>query len=159
MIHINTFRELAADAWSPAKKSSKTSVLKFYPQMKWMHIACVLASASLFAFRGALIQADHAGVAQRPSVRWCSYSMDSGLLIAGLLLVSVLHGAMFASAWLSSKLVLLGVFLVLGTLALKRAATPRGRCGFFPAALLTSLYMLGAARMHHPLVGLQERLA
>ncbi|MEO7067339.1 MAG: SirB2 family protein [Rhodanobacter sp.] len=134
-------------------------MLELYPQIKWVHIACVLASGALFAWRGLLIQLGRVGVAQAAPVRWLSYAVDSSLLIAGLLLVSILPGAMFANGWLSTKLVLLLVYVVLGTLALKRARTPRARRYFYITALLTYLYMLGVARMHHPLGWLHGWLA
>ena len=136
-----------------------STVLEFYPQPESRHRAHVPTCASLFASRGVLIQAGDAGVAQRSSVRWCSDAMDGGLLSAGRLLVSVLHGARFASAWLGSKLMVLGVLVAPGALALKRPGTARVRRGFFPVTQHTSLYMPGAARMHHPLVQLPEWLA
>ncbi|WP_426689610.1 SirB2 family protein [Rhodanobacter ginsengiterrae] len=126
-------------------------MFEFYPQIKWVHIACVLASGSLFALRGLLVQLGHAGAAQALPLRWLSYAIDTTLLTAALMLVSILPGAMFANGWLTTKLVLLVVYVVLATLALKRARTPRARRIFFIAALVTYLYMLGVARMHHPL--------
>jgi uncharacterized membrane protein SirB2 len=126
-------------------------MFEFYPQIKWVHIACVLASGSLFALRGLLVQAGHAGAAQWAPVRWLSYAIDTTLLTAALMLVSILPGALFANGWLTTKLVLLVVYVVLATLALKRARTKRARLAFFIAALLVYVYMLGVARMHHPL--------
>lgn len=126
-------------------------MFEFYPQIKWVHVACVLASGSLFALRGLLVQLGHAGAAQWMPVRWLSYAIDTTLLTAALMLVSILPGAMFANGWLTTKLVLLVVYVVLATLALKRARTPRARRIFFIAALVTYIYMLGVARMHHPL--------
>lgn len=126
-------------------------MLEFYPQIKWVHIACVLASGSLFALRGVLTQLGYTGAAQWEPVRWLSYAIDTTLLTAALMLVSILPGALFANGWLTIKLMLLVVYVVLATLALKRARTPQARTGFFIAAMVTYLYMLGVARMHHPL--------
>ena len=126
-------------------------VFEFYPQIKWVHIACVLASGLLFALRGLLVQLGHAGAAQWEPVRWLSYAIDTSLLTAALMLVSILPGALFANGWLTTKLVLLVVYVVLATLALKRARTRRARLAFFIAALACYVYMLGVARMHHPL--------
>lgn len=126
-------------------------MLEFYPQIKWVHIVCVLASGSLFALRGLLTQLGHAGAAQWEPVRWLSYAIDTTLLTAALMLVSILPGALFANGWLTTKLVLLVAYVVLATLALKRARTRRGRLAFFIAALVTYTWMLGVARMHHPL--------
>ncbi|MEO5829756.1 MAG: SirB2 family protein [Rhodanobacter sp.] len=126
-------------------------MLEFYPQIKWVHIACVLASGSLFALRGLLIQLGYASAAQWMPVRWLSYAIDTTLLAAALMLVDILPSAMFANGWLATKLVLLVLYVVLATFALKRARTPRARRVFFIAALATYSYMLGVARMHHPL--------
>jgi uncharacterized membrane protein SirB2 len=84
-------------------------------------------------------------------VRWLGYAIDTTLLTAALMLLTMLPGAMFANGWLSVKLVLLVVYVVLGTLALKRARTPRARLACYLVALGTYVYMLGVARMHHPL--------
>ena len=62
-----------------------------------------------------------------------------------------LPGAMFANHWLTFKGALLVVYVVLGTLALKRAATPRARIPCFIAALAVYTTMPGIARAHHPL--------
>ena len=126
-------------------------MIEFYPQIKWVHIAWVLASGALFALRGLLVQTGHPGAAQWAPVRYLSYSIDTTLLTAALMLLTILPGAMFANGWLTTKLILLVVYVLLGTLALKRARTPRARLAFYMAALATYVYMLGVARMHHPL--------
>lgn len=84
-------------------------------------------------------------------MRWLSYAIDTTLLTAALMLVSILPGALFANGWLTTKLVLLVVYVVLATLALKRARNRHARLAFFIAALASYVYMLGVARMHHPL--------
>ena len=134
-------------------------MFEFYPQIKWVHIACVLASGTLFALRGLLVQTEHAVAAQWPPVRYLSYAIDTTLLTAALLLLTILPGAMFANGWLTAKLVLLVVYVVLGTLALKRAPTRGARRIFYVAALFTYVFMLGIARMHHPLGWLHGWLA
>ncbi|WEN14513.1 SirB2 family protein [Rhodanobacter sp. AS-Z3] len=126
-------------------------MLEFYPQIKWVHIICVLASGSLFAMRGLLTQFGYTNAAQWMPLRWLSYAIDTSLLTAALMLVSILPSALFANGWLTTKLVLLVFYVVFATLALKRARTPRARRGFLIAALATFIYMLGVARMHHPL--------
>ena len=126
-------------------------MLEFYPQIKTVHILCVLLSGALFALRGALVLAGRGGIAQAAPVRYLSYTIDTSLLTAALMLLTLLPGAMFANGWLATKLVLLVAYVVLGTLALKRARSPRGRAICFAAALCTYVYILGVAYMHHPL--------
>ena len=126
-------------------------MFEFYPQIKWVHIACVLASGTLFALRGLLLQAGYAGAAHWAPVRYLSYTIDTALLTAAMMLLTILPGAIFANGWLAAKLVLLVVYVVLGSLALKRAHTPRSRLVCYTAAILVYVSMLGIARMHHPL--------
>ena len=51
-------------------------------------------------------------------VRYSSYTVDTVLLTAALMLVSMLPAAMFANHWLTVKLVLVVAYVGLGTLAL-----------------------------------------
>src|SRR3546814_4694813 len=78
-------------------------MFEFYPQIKWVHIACVLASGLLFALRGLLTQFGYTGAAQWEPVRWLSYAIDTTLLTAALMLVSILPGALFANGWRSEE--------------------------------------------------------
>jgi uncharacterized membrane protein SirB2 len=126
-------------------------MFEFYPQIKAVHILCVLLSGSLFALRGTLVLAGRDRAAQWAPVRYLGYSIDTILLTAALMLLTILPGAMFANGWLATKLALLVVYVVLATLALKRANGWRARAVCFALALGTYLFMLGVARMHHPL--------
>ncbi len=125
-------------------------MFEFYPQIKWVHIVCVLASGALFALRGLLVQTGHGDAAQWTPLRLLSYSIDTTLLTAALMLLTILPAAMFANGWLTAKLLLLVVYVVLGTLALKRARSQRVRGLCYVAALGTYVFMLGIARMHQP---------
>ncbi len=126
-------------------------MIEFYPQIKWMHIAAVLASGSLFLLRGLLLQTGQQRLAMAAPVRYLSYSIDTVLLTAAMMLLTILPRAMFANGWLTAKLVLLVVYVVLGTFALKRARTPRVRLACYLLALLVFGFMLTIARGHHPL--------
>jgi len=126
-------------------------MIEFYPQIKWVHIAAVLASGSLFLLRGLLLQAGQPRLAMAAPVRYLSYSIDTVLLTAALMLLTILPRAMFANGWLTAKLVLLVVYVVLGTFALKRARTPRVRLACYLLALVVFGFMLTIARGHHPM--------
>ena len=126
-------------------------MIEFYPQVKWLHVACVIASGTLFALRGALVLAGRPGVAMHPVARYTSYGIDTVLLTAALMLATMLRQFPFVQGWLTVKVVLLIVYIVLGTYALKRARTPRGRALAYCAALATFLAIVGVARAHHPL--------
>ncbi|KAF1687384.1 hypothetical protein B1992_04030 [Pseudoxanthomonas broegbernensis] len=127
-------------------------MIEFYPQIKWVHVAAIMASGSLFALRGAGALAGMRWPLAAP-VRYLSYSIDTVLLTAALMLLTILPGALFANGWLTVKLVLLVAYVVLGVLALgRRGGRGRGRrAAFYVAALLVYLQMYCIARAHHPL--------
>ena len=132
-------------------------MLTFYPEIKAVHVAAILASGGLFALRGALVLAG-ARWAMAAPMRYLSYSIDTVLLTAALMLLTSLKLNPFVVPWLSVKLVLLVCYVVLGTLALKRARTPRARAACYAAALGCFVYIYFVARAHHPL-GLLQGLA
>ena len=132
-------------------------MLTFYLQIKSVHIAAVLASGGLFALRGALVLAGVRWAMAAP-LRYLSYGIDTVLLTAALMLLTALKLNPFATPWLSVKLALLVCYVVLGTLALKRARTPRARAVCYAAALGCFAFMYFVARAHHPL-GLLQGLA
>ena len=125
-------------------------MIEFYPQIKAVHIAMALCSGLIFALRGAGVLAGmrwpHWLV-----VRWFSYSIDTALLTAALMLLTILPGAMFANGWLTVKLVLLVIYIVLGVFALRRGRTRAEKAGFYAAALLVFAMVYAIARMHDPL--------
>lgn len=125
-------------------------MIEFYPQIKQFHILAALLSGGLFALRGAFAL----GGARWPMalpVRWLSWSVDTALLTAALMLLTILPGGMFANGWLTTKIVLLVVYVVLGVFALRRAKTQRGRVIAYVAALATFATIYSIARAHHPL--------
>jgi uncharacterized membrane protein SirB2 len=126
-------------------------MIEFYPQVKWLHVACVVASGLLFALRGALVLAGRAGVAMHAVPRYGSYAIDTMLLTAALMLATMLRQYPFVHGWLTVKVLLLVAYIVLGTFALRRARTPRGRALAYVAALATFAAICGVARAHHPL--------
>lgn len=132
-------------------------MIEFYLQIKQAHIGLVLLSGGLFALRGLLLLAGQRWANARP-IRWLSYTIDTGLLTAALMLLVVLKLNPFVVPWLAVKLVLLVVYVVLGYIALKRA---RGwpRLAWYVAALACFGFMYTVARAHHPLGLLQGWLA
>jgi uncharacterized membrane protein SirB2 len=120
-----------------------------YLALRDLHIVCAALSGGLFTLRGLLQLADFPQV-NRLWVRMLSWLIDAALFTAGVLLMLALHMYPPAQRWLSVKLLLLVLYIALGTLALKRARTRRGRALALLAALLVFLYMIGVAVRHHP---------
>jgi uncharacterized membrane protein SirB2 len=125
-------------------------MIEFYPQIRFVHILAISLSGSLFALRGLGILAG-ARWPQAFVVRYLSYTIDTVLLTAALMLVAVLPAAMFANHWLTVKLVLVVVYVVLGVFALRRGRSRAIRATCYVAALLVFAAIVGIARMHHPL--------
>src|SRR5688572_25850081 len=125
-------------------------MIEFYPEIKWVHIVAVVTSGSLFALRGVGTLAGARWPMWAP-LRYVTYTVDTVLLTAALMLATILHQYPFVHGWLTVKVLLLVLYIVLGTFALKRARTSRGRALFFAAAALVFLFIVSVARAHHPL--------
>jgi uncharacterized membrane protein SirB2 len=125
-------------------------VIEFYPQVRAVHIGAVIVSGTLFALRGVGVLAG-ARWPMAPPLRYLSYGIDTVLLTAALMLVSMLPAALFANHWLTTKLTLLVIYLLLGSFALKRGRSGRVRAVCFVTALLVYISMYSIARTHQPL--------
>ena len=125
-------------------------MIEFYPQIKAVHVAAVIASGMLFLLRGFAVQLG-AKWAMAAPLRYLSYSIDTVLLTAALMLVTILHQYPFVQGWLTAKVLLLIVYVVLGSFALKRGRTRAVRISCWIAALLVYLLIVSIARTHSPL--------
>jgi uncharacterized membrane protein SirB2 len=134
-------------------------MIEFYAQIKWVHVAAVLTSGSLFLLRGLILHAGRESLAMSAPLRYLSYGVDTVLLTAALMLLTILPHAVFANGWLAVKLVLLPVYVLLGTFALKRGRSAGQRRACFLLALLVFGFMLTVARSHQPLGALAAWLA
>jgi len=122
-------------------------MLQFYPQIKFVHVLCVILSGSLFFVRGLLMLAD-SRMADHATLRYLSYAIDTTLLTAALMLVTILHQYPFVQAWLTAKVLLLVVYIVLGVFALRRGRTRALRALCFLAALAVFLFIVSIAHWH-----------
>ena len=125
-------------------------MIEFYPQVRAVHIGAVLASGALFALRGAGVLGGMRWPMAAP-LRYLSYSIDTTVLTAALMLVAMLPAAVFANHWLTAKLLLLVIYVVLGSFALKRGRSTRVRGICFGAAVAVYVFMFGVARAHQSL--------
>ncbi len=127
-----------------------TALAAWYLQILWTHVGCVIASGSLFFARGCLMLAG-SPLANHRALRRLSYAIDTTLLAAAVLLTMIIHQYPFVQAWLTTKVLLLVVYIALGVLALRRGRTRRSRAAFFVAALAVFLFIVGVAVAHSPL--------
>jgi len=120
-----------------------------YLAIRMLHVGCVAFSGALFTARG-LMRIANVAAANHWALRWLSYTVDTGLLGAAILLTLIVHQYPLVNGWLTTKVVLLALYIALGTFALKRARTRLGRSVAFLAAIVTYTYIVGVAVTHDP---------
>lgn len=125
-------------------------MIELYPQIKLVHITAVFASGALFMVRGLALQLGARWPMAAP-LRYTSYTIDTVLLTAALMLSGILRMYPFAQDWLTVKIALLVVYIMLGSFALKRGRTAAIRMACWVAALLVYGLIISVARTHHPL--------
>lgn len=129
----------------------------YYLPLRQVHITAVMSSLTLFALRGAAVLAGQRWAMRR---RWrvASVAIDTVLLTAGVSLWTLLALNPARDAWLAAKLALLVAYVVLGSYALKRARSRRGKALALAAAIACAAAMVSIALAHHP-AGILHRLA
>lgn len=121
-----------------------------YPTLKLLHMTLVAVSGALFLLRGTGVLAGRSWP-MHPLARRASVAIDTLLLSAGVTMWVLLSWHPVQHPWLGTKLGLLLLYIVLGSLALKRAPRPGQRVFFFIAALAVYGFMASVAVAHHPL--------
>jgi uncharacterized membrane protein SirB2 len=123
----------------------------FYLEIRNVHIGAVLASGGLFLLRGLGVNVFNAAWPMWAPVRYLSYTIDTVLLTAALMLMTIVRQYPFVHHWLTVKVLLLVAYIVLGGFALKRAKSRRARLGFFVTAVAVFVFIISVARSHDPL--------
>lgn len=123
---------------------------EYYLALRHVHIACAIVSVALFVLRGGLMIAESRWLQILP-LRVLPHIIDTVLLTTALMLTTVVHQYPFVQGWLTVKVVLLVVYIVLGSIAIKRGRTRPIRIAAFVAALATVGFLFTVARAHHPL--------
>jgi uncharacterized membrane protein SirB2 len=125
-------------------------MIEFYPEIKWVHVAAVMLSGALFMFRAVATNIGATWAMAAP-LRYLSYTIDTVLLTAALMLVTILRQYPFVNGWLTVKVLLLVLYIGLGTFALKHGRTRAIRISCAVAAALVFVLIITVARAHHPL--------
>ena len=120
-----------------------------YLQIRLAHVICVCCSGGLFALRGMLAVARVPWV-NHPALCWLSYTVDTCLLTAALMLVTIVHQYPFVNGWLTMKVLLLVPYVALGWYALHRAHTRAARITAGLSALAVYLFIASVAYWHDP---------
>jgi uncharacterized membrane protein SirB2 len=116
----------------------------------WLHVGSVALSFSLFFLRGLWMW--QGTLMQRGRwVRIAPHVVDTLLLLSAITMVVMLSLPVLETPWLLAKIAALLLYIVLGSVALRRGKTPEIRLLAWLAALLVFVYIVGAAVRHNPL--------
>ena len=121
-----------------------------YSLLKSFHLATIAITLTLFLLRGVWMMADSPRLQAR-WVRVAPHVNDTLLLASGFSLAILLGQYPLVNGWLTAKFFALILYIVLGTVALKRGRTRRTRIAAWVAALLVFGYMVAVAVTHNPL--------
>jgi uncharacterized membrane protein SirB2 len=119
-----------------------------YPALKYLHVAAAAASISLFLVRGFWMMTDSPRLQSR-FARLVPHVVDTLLLASAIGLVLTIGQYPFAAPWLTAKVLAVLVYIVLGSIALKRGRTRRIRVAAFIAAVAVFGWIVQTARLHH----------
>jgi len=115
-----------------------------YLAIKHLHMTCAALSGSLFLLRGIWMLRSSSMLAQS-WVKILPHVIDTALLASALTMAFWSGQYPFRQDWLTAKLLALILYIVLGSIALKRGKTPAIRATALLAALLVFAYILGVA--------------
>lgn len=116
-----------------------------YVVLKYTHVAAVIASFTLFFLRGLWMMAAPEKLAAR-WVRVVPHVIDTVLLGSAIALAAVTAQYPFVQAWLTAKVLALPLYILLGTVAIRRGRTRRVRIVAWILALSVFGYMVAVAR-------------
>lgn len=125
-------------------------MIAFYPEIKLVHVAAIMASGSFFAVRAMALLAGMRWPRLAP-VRYLGYTVDTVLLTAALMLLTILPRELFGNGWLWAKLGFVVAYVLAGILAFRPRQRTAARAGLLVLAGLCFLQAYFTARAHHPL--------
>lgn len=119
-----------------------------YLAIKYIHITSVVLSGSFFLLRGLWMMRE-SDLLRRRWVKVLPHIIDTLLLGSALIMVFWSRQYPFVQPWLTAKVLALLVYIVLGSVALKRGRTRAVRRWAFAAALATFAYIVAVALTRH----------
>jgi len=120
-----------------------------YPLLKMVHVGSAMMSLGLFVVRGMWMMASPR-LLERRWVKIVPHVIDTVLLASAIALAVMIGNYPGTHGWLTAKVAGLVVYIVLGSIALKRGRTRAVRiCAFF-AALAVFGYIVTVAITKSP---------
>jgi uncharacterized membrane protein SirB2 len=121
-----------------------------YLILKYAHVAAAVTTISGFMLRGYWMLID-SNKLQHPVTRIAPHIIDTVFLLAGIGLIWLLHLEPLKQPWLLAKFTGLIVYVLLGTVAIRRGPTKQIRTIALAGAVAVFAYMAGVALTRSPL--------
>ncbi|MDX8399082.1 MAG: SirB2 family protein [Gallionellaceae bacterium] len=118
--------------------------------IKYLHLSFIVLSYGLFFMRGVWVLRN-SPIMQQRWVKILPHIIDSGLLISAITLAVMLGISPSSAPWLLAKIIALIVYVVLGSIAIKRGKTPRIKLIAWIAAQAVFFYIVFTALTHDPM--------
>lgn len=115
-----------------------------YYLVKNLHVTCVVLSATGFLLRGSWMISGNP-LLQHRLTRVLPHIVDSALLLSAITLAVMIEQYPFGAGWVTAKVFGLLAYILLGTLALKRARTRQSRLAALVAAILVYAWIVSVA--------------
>ena len=116
-----------------------------YLFLKHAHAGFAYLTASLFTLRGLMMLYKPTWLSSK-TMRILPHVIDTLLLGCAVAMLVIADLNPFIVPWLLAKIIALLLYIVLGTIALKRGKTRRGRTVALVLALLTVIYIIAVAK-------------
>jgi uncharacterized membrane protein SirB2 len=120
-----------------------------YAALKQVHLVTVTVSFCLFFVRGLWMVRDSEQLHRR-WVRIVPHLNDTVLLLSAIGMLTVIGQSPFAIDWLTAKIVALVLYILAGTVAIKRGPTKSMRIGAWLLAMAIFGYIASVGLTHDP---------
>jgi len=120
-----------------------------YLAIRNLHTLAAMVTISGFILRGYWMMTG-SGILQHRVTRVAPHIVDTIFLLSGIAMLAILSLNPLSHSWLLAKFVGLVVYIVLGTIAIRRGSTMRIRTIAFVAALSVFAYIVGVALSKSP---------
>lgn len=121
-----------------------------YLILKYAHMVAAVTSISGFVLRGYWMLVDSKKL-QQPVARIAPHIIDTVFFLAGIGLIWLLHLEPLKQPWLIAKFTGLIVYVLLGTIAIRRGPTKQIRTIALVGAVAVFAYIVGVALTRSPL--------
>lgn len=134
----------------PSPLQPNSLVEHFYLEIRAVHIGAVIFSGLLMLARGIAWNLTEASWVKAWPVRYLSYTIDTTLLTAALMLMTIVRQYPFIDSWITVKLLFVLLYVVLGYQALRGPRTGM-RWGSLGGSAVIYAFIISVARSHNPL--------